>query len=172
MKKIRLKIASLDAVFDPLDPEAIPNRRLSADWLEYVFEMMEERDREFGGLSLVIPPDVLGPRAPQEIVDDMKRQLIAHDESLRVKLKKNFRTGRVTLLLALVVLAVFESLSVLSGDFNLGPFQQTFSEGFLIIGWVALWRPVEILLYDWWPIVDERRKVRKLLNGKIEVVSP
>jgi len=25
-------------------------------------------------------------------------------------------------------------------------------EGFLIGGWVAMWRPLEVFLYDWWPI--------------------
>ena len=25
-------------------------------------------------------------------------------------------------------------------------------EGLLIVGWVAMWRPLEIFLYDWWPI--------------------
>jgi hypothetical protein len=24
-------------------------------------------------------------------------------------------------------------------------------EGFLIGGWVAMWRPLEVFLYDWWP---------------------
>jgi hypothetical protein len=28
-------------------------------------------------------------------------------------------------------------------------------EGLLISGWVALWRPIEIFLYDWWPIRAE-----------------
>jgi hypothetical protein len=27
----------------------------------------------------------------------------------------------------------------------------------LIGGWVAMWRPLEIFLYDWWPILGERR---------------
>lgn len=25
-------------------------------------------------------------------------------------------------------------------------------EGVLIGGWVAMWRPIEMFLYDWWPI--------------------
>jgi hypothetical protein len=28
-------------------------------------------------------------------------------------------------------------------------------EGLLIGGWVAMWRPMEIFLYDWWPIRAE-----------------
>lgn len=28
-------------------------------------------------------------------------------------------------------------------------------DGLVIIGWVALWRPAEIFLYDWWPLRGE-----------------
>jgi len=30
-------------------------------------------------------------------------------------------------------------------------------ESLLIGGWVAMWRPLEIFLYEWWPIRDEAR---------------
>ena len=32
-------------------------------------------------------------------------------------------------------------------------------EGLLIVGWVAMWRPTEVLLYEWWPLA---RRVRLL----------
>ena len=35
-------------------------------------------------------------------------------------------------------------------------------EGVLIVGWVAMWRPIEIFLYDWWPIGAERRLFQRL----------
>ena len=35
-------------------------------------------------------------------------------------------------------------------------------EGFLIGGWVAMWRPLEIFLYEWWPIRAEIRLDRRL----------
>lgn len=30
-------------------------------------------------------------------------------------------------------------------------------EGLVICGWVAMWRPLEILLCGWWPILTEAR---------------
>ena len=35
-------------------------------------------------------------------------------------------------------------------------------ESLLIGGWVAMWRPLEIFLYDWWPIRDEARLYDRL----------
>ena len=40
-------------------------------------------------------------------------------------------------------------------------------ESLIIGGWVALWRPMEIFLYDWWPIDAQARLYDRL--GAIQV---
>jgi hypothetical protein len=45
-----------------------------------------------------------------------------------------------------------------------------FREGLLIVGWVAMWRPLEIFLYDWWPIVGERRLSDRLSAIHVRIV--
>jgi hypothetical protein len=37
----------------------------------------------------------------------------------------------------------------------------------VILAWVALWRPLEIFLYDWWPIRAEAKLFDRL--GQMEV---
>ena len=32
-----------------------------------------------------------------------------------------------------------------------------------------MWRPLEILLYDWWPLIDERRQVRRILDAPVSI---
>lgn len=44
-----------------------------------------------------------------------------------------------------------------------------FSKGFLIIGWVAMWRPLEILLYEWWPVLSDARLYGRLASLPVEV---
>jgi hypothetical protein len=34
---------------------------------------------------------------------------------------------------------------------------------------VALWRPTEALLYDWWPLLRQRRLMRRLADIPVEV---
>jgi hypothetical protein len=46
---------------------------------------------------------------------------------------------------------------------------QIVQEGLIIVGWVANWRPIEIFLYDWWPIVRRRRLYRRLASATVEV---
>jgi hypothetical protein len=35
------------------------------------------------------------------------------------------------------------------------PLVAVLRENLLVGGWVAMWRPIEIFLYDWWPILTE-----------------
>jgi hypothetical protein len=42
-------------------------------------------------------------------------------------------------------------------------------EGLLIVGWVAMWRPLELLLYDWWPLLRRKRTFENLSRMRVEV---
>jgi hypothetical protein len=41
----------------------------------------------------------------------------------------------------------------------------------VIGGWVALWHPLNIFLYDWWPIRAERRLFERLGEMQVQVVN-
>lgn len=45
---------------------------------------------------------------------------------------------------------------------------QALAEGLLILGWVAMWRPIQIFLYDWWPIRNRARLFAKLAATPVE----
>jgi hypothetical protein len=42
-------------------------------------------------------------------------------------------------------------------------------EGLVIGGWVAMWRPMEIYLYEWWPLRRRGRVFEKLSNMPVKV---
>ena len=43
-------------------------------------------------------------------------------------------------------------------------------ESLLIGGWVAMWKPLEIFLYGWWPIRRERRLFDRLSAMPVRIV--
>ncbi len=49
------------------------------------------------------------------------------------------------------------------------PFDTLVEQSFLILGWVANWRPLEIFLYDWWPLARRRRLYRRLAAAAVEL---
>ena len=46
-----------------------------------------------------------------------------------------------------------------------------FSNGLEIAGWVSLWRPIEIFLYEWWPYWRENQLYTHVMNMQIVVVE-
>ena len=69
----------------------------------------------------------------------------------------------------LTVLVVFLTLAELTMALGAGPLREILREGLVIIGWVAMWRPLEVLLYDWWPIVDECRHIVRILEAPVSI---
>jgi hypothetical protein len=42
-------------------------------------------------------------------------------------------------------------------------------ESLIILGWVANWKPIEIFLYDWWPLARRRDLYRRLAATSVEL---
>jgi hypothetical protein len=85
-------------------------------------------------------------------------------------LKELFRVGWRALAIGLIVLF----LSVIIGQTvvaNLAPrpIGRVIEESLLIFGWVANWRPIEIFLYEWWPIVRRRNLYQRLAAAQVEL---
>ena len=50
-----------------------------------------------------------------------------------------------------------------------GQFQSIIQEGLIILGWVAMWRPLDIYLYRWWPIYRLGKIYEKLSTMPVEI---
>ena len=74
----------------------------------------------------------------------------------RQRLRELLRVGRTSLAIGLVVLASTIAMGNLVVNLMKGSnFGQILRETLVIGGWVSMWRPLEIFLYDWWPIRNE-----------------
>lgn len=91
-------------------------------------------------------------------------------DRLVLDLRELFRIGRRSLLIGMSVLAGCVVLGqFLAGRFEEGYINRFFNEGLIILGWVANWRPLEIFLYEWWPLVRRRELYRRLSVASIRV---
>jgi len=45
------------------------------------------------------------------------------------------------------------------------------AEGLLIVGWVAMWGPLDIFLYGWWPIRSRYKLFDRLARIDVEMRS-
>jgi hypothetical protein len=89
--------------------------------------------------------------------------------------KRNLRLlmieGRVSLIIGLSFLAVcLLAADVLTVSYNNNTFLRILKESLLIGGWVAMWRPMQIFLYEWWPIVRKGRIYQNLSHAIVHVI--
>src|SRR5688500_4490243 len=168
---IEVHVSDLKELFNSLDPTPFLKRYLDPSAEEFIASWARDlpSDRPLG---LLVHADraAASPNA-SEIVHQAVRDHFgrkAHDT--RQKLRLLFRNGRVSLLIGLAVVAA----SVIIGDIveNLmagNRFGTIIRESLLIGGWVAMWRPLEIFLYEWWPIRAEARLFDRLSKMKVRV---
>jgi hypothetical protein len=108
-------------------------------------------------------------KAARELGEAFGRYFSYRARILQRDLNELFRVGRRSLGIGVFVLVACLVSAHLAGGFLIeAPFKRLVEESFLILGWVANWRPLEIFLYDWWPIARRRDLYRRLSRAVVE----
>ena len=116
-----------------------------------------------------IPDSEAQTKAARELGEAFARYFGYRADLLQRDLNELFRVGRRSLAVGVTILiACLASAHVVSGYLVEFPFRRLVEESFLILGWVANWRPLEIFLYDWWPLVRRRDLYRRLSEAAVE----
>ena len=115
------------------------------------------------------PDDEPQTRAARELQEAFGRYFAGRASVIQGDLNEMFRIGRRSLAIGVSILIVcLFSAHLAAGYLAEAPFRRMVEESFLILGWVANWRPLEIFLYDWWPLVLRRDLHRRLSAATIE----
>ena len=169
---IQVRVKTIGQIFHTLDPLPFRERDLDAGVEEYMVGWAGE----IGGhhpISIVfhLPAEEARLSEAGHLEEAIRNYFLYRSEVLGWELRDLFRRGRVSLAIGLAVLAACIVVGRLaSGIVGPGYLGRFFEEGLIILGWVANWRPVEIFLYDWWPIVRRRRLYRRLSCAKVEII--
>lgn len=85
-------------------------------------------------------------------------------------LRRLFRVGRISLAIGLAVVTAFIFVAeVVARRIGESASGQVLHEGLLIGGWVAMWRPLEVFLYDWWPIRAQAKLYDRLASMPVRI---
>jgi hypothetical protein len=79
------------------------------------------------------------------------------------------RQGQITLAVGLTAMTAFLLLGEMALWLPAGTFREVLREGLVITGWVVMWRPIEVLLNDWRPLVRQRRLCERVIEAEIVV---
>src|SRR5215831_1537208 len=168
---IEVHIVELKQLFNSIDPSPFHNKDLDPDAEEFIVGWAKDLPHD-APLGLVVEldrPAGLPDEAAvlREAIHEFFRQ---RAETQRRSLRELLRRGRTSLLIGLTVLAAAIAL----GDFlaNLlktSRIGEIVRESLTIGGWVSMWRPLEVFLYDWWPIRNEARLSDRLAAMPVRI---
>jgi hypothetical protein len=171
--RLDIHVGELKQLFNAMDPAPFRDRDLDPKAEEFIVDWSREVRRN-PRLALIV--HLSRRAATAEDVTSLRqavREYFALSAShTRAELRQLFREGRWSLLIGLLFLGVAivlgDLLVDLAGRWNYG---EILGHGLLIGGWVALWRPFEIFLYEWWPILGEARLYGRLSAMQVQVVN-
>lgn len=168
---IEVHVSDLQELFNSFDPTPFHKRDLDPDAEEFIAGWARDLSST-APLGLLVYADREADWAEgTEIVQTAVRDHFARRAAeTRRQLRLLFRNGRVALVIGLAVVAG----SVVTGDLVESMLSERrigsiIRESLLIGGWVAMWRPLEIFLYDWWPIRAEARLFDRLSSMTVRV---
>jgi hypothetical protein len=167
---IELKLHDTNQLFNSLDPAPFNTKDLDQDAEEFIVSWALEFP---GNEAICLRIHLDAPIAESEIavINEAIHHYFAYRTQLnRLEFSRLMRQGRVSLMIGLAFLAGCLGLSnFLLAGIN-SPAPQFLRESVTILGWVAMWRPIEIYLYDWWPIQKRGNIYLKLSRMTIEIV--
>ena len=170
---IQLNLRDVNQLFNTMDPSPFNERDLDHDAEEFIVSWARE-------LPLADPVVLVVHLAalPQDHdAQAMIQEAIRHYFSYRVELSRLefrhlMRDGRRSLIIGVAFLATCLTMVNLLMGVGTGTFSTVGRESLTIAGWVAMWRPMEIYLYDWWPLRRRQKILKKLSRMPVEVRKP
>lgn len=162
---IELELNSSMQLFDSFDPAPFHEKELDPDAEEYIYNAVDEFPlKKPLELMIYLPPTEINA----EVEDNFKKAIKNHFSYKRllteIELRRLLYRGRRNFLIALVFLFLCLLTIRLISTFEESLMKTLFSEGLLIIGWVAMWEPIHIFLYGRWPIVHRRDIYQKIID--------
>ena len=170
--RIELRLRDVAQLFNSMDPTPFHHKDLDPDAEEFIESW-----------ALEFPPDsrfhitIHVEQWPAEgdptalVAEAVHNYFEYKSELVRRELKLLLRHGRDSLFIGLGFLALCLLAADSIGRYATGTSVDILRESLTIGGWVGMWRPLEIFLYEWWPLINRRRTYRNLGHAHLRVLE-
>ncbi|BAY20725.1 hypothetical protein NIES2100_04680 [Calothrix sp. NIES-2100] len=168
---VEIRLSNLSQIFNSFDPSPFLEKDLDDDAESYIFQSVSEFSLKTPLKLVFYVPEHVREEEIQILPEAIHNYFAYRKHNAARELRQTFRQGRVSLIIGLMFLGLCVTISKLITLFSDDTFANIVTEGLLIVGWVAMWRPLEIFLYDWWPIHRTQQVFEKLSSITIDIRS-
>jgi hypothetical protein len=170
-KVIEVHVGELKQLFNAIDPSPFRDKDLDPRAEEFIVGWSKDLPSDARLALMVYLDRPAGLPDEATLLKDAVHEFFTQRALVtRRRLRQLFRIGRTSLIIGIAFLTV----SIAVGDFVArrlrgSSLADVVRESLLIGGWVAMWRPLEVFLYDWWPIRNEAKNFDRLAAMPVRI---
>ena len=166
--RIEVFVNRIEQLFNSMDPSPFQEKDLDHDAEEFIVSWA----KEYAGKDPLLL--VVHANQPTEIADEViersvRNYFVYRGRLNRLEFKQLLKQGRISLAIGLLFLTSCLLVSELLLQQQPGTLLSLLRESLTIGGWVAMWRPMQIFLYDWWPLRRVGKIYEKLSHVPVEL---
>lgn len=167
---ISLALDDLNQLFEEPDFTPFIERKLYKAGIDYIYDELKSLSlNQRTQATIFLPAAQLESDTLEKVRAAIHRYCAFEMNQNRLELsllrwqgRKALKNGLIFLAICLIVSATVESID-LGSEF----LHRFISEGLIIVGWVSLWRPAEIFLFEWWPFYRDNQLMRHIAEMDI-----
>lgn len=169
-RSIELNLRDVNQLFNSMDPSPFYDKDLDNDAEEFIVSWAREYPPD-APLTLRVHLEQWPTEDPASLIREAVHNFFAYRTKLNLLEYRNLmKLGRTSLLIGLLFLTTCLIIIKLFLSNDAGSWTLIARESMTIAGWVAMWRPMEIYFYEWWPIKRRGKIYAKLSRIPVEVI--
>ena len=172
---IDIRLGRLSQLFADLDPSPFRAGRLTEEADEYLLQRTKELPANQPVRIVIHLPaaeatEEVPTPSPPDIADALTDHFASSAKAESKRIRELFRAGRRAALIGFATLATCLFLAwQVTENFPARPSTRIVQESFVILGWVSIWKPLEMFLYEWLPPDRRRRLFQRLAAAEVVV---
>jgi hypothetical protein len=167
---VEMRLRTVMQIFNSLDPSPFHEKDLDPDAEAYITEIVQDFPLA-QPMKIVIHLPCREAECEESVT--LERAIRNHfsylEASMARELRLKFRQGRVSLVIGIAFLLFMGLISTLISPYTQHGYVTWVAGGLLIVAWVAMWEPINIFLYLWWPIRRKQQIFGKISQMPVEV---
>jgi hypothetical protein len=166
---IEVKIRKVNQLFNSFDPSPFLEKDLDDDAFEYIVSAVGEHHLRVKQKIVIYMPKYEKKKISETDITRAIHHFFEYKKTLADRsIKLKFQEGQISLVIGLIFLGTCLVLRelIIANTHNFA--MSIVAEGLIIGGWVAMWKPISNILYDWWPIRKEKNIYNKISKMEIE----
>jgi hypothetical protein len=168
--RIELRLNELSQLFNSMDPTPFHHKDLDRDAEEFIESWALEYPQA-SHFHITVHLAQMPPEDPTALVTEAIQNYFTYKAGVsRRMVTVLLREGRTSLLIGLAFLSTCLLMADLLTPLASGTFLKILRESLTIGGWVAMWRPMQIFLYEWWPLMRRNRIYHNLGLAQVRVL--